>query len=174
MSVTSEFKAAETFLQGLDTGDREGLRTICAQISEAEAILWDRAQPLLERCMNRCEGLCCRNINLEDIIARDDFVHALTVQPDLRDTVARCLKNESVFSADCIFLENGHGPCLFPPHARPKVCIMTFCFNDASVKREIRRVGAGFNKLGRFVRLCRARAMARYLFPWAPKSVQYR
>jgi hypothetical protein len=165
MSVASEFHAAEKFIEGLDSGERERLQVICARIQAAEETLWDHAGPLLEKCMAGCEGLCCRNINLADILAVGDFVYVLTVQPDLRQRAARCLANESAFSADCIFLESGRGPCIFTSHARPKVCIITFCFDDSSVKKEIRRVSAGFNKLDRFIWFSRARALMRYLMP---------
>ncbi|MBI9085268.1 MAG: hypothetical protein JEZ11_16855 [Desulfobacterales bacterium] len=174
MSVASEFKIAEKTLRSLNPEDRKRLKEICAQIQTAEKTLWHRAQPLLERCMAGCEGLCCRNINLEDIIGMEDFLYVLTVRPDLRDQIVRCLAHESIFSADCFFLEGGIGPCLFPADARPKVCIMTFCFDDTPVKKEIRQVGAEFNRLGRFVWLCRVRSIVRYLFPWTQATVQYR
>lgn len=174
MSVASEFKAAEKTIRSLNAEDRKGLKEICVQIQRAEKTLWYRARPLLERCMARCEGLCCRNINLEDILGMADFLYILTVRPDLRDQIVRCLANESIFSADCCFLEGGIGPCLFPADARPKVCIMTFCFDDTPVKKEIRQVGAGFNRLGRFVWRCRVRSIVGCLLPWIQSSVQYR
>ena len=165
MFVASQFNAAEKFLEGLSAAEREGLKEICGAIRDAERGLQRKARPFLNTCMTGCQGLCCRNIDLENILGRDDFIYILTLRPGLRRAIRQCLIRESVFSADCMFLENGLGPCLFPDDLRPKVCIMTFCFDDTPIRREIRRVGAGFNKLARFTWGVRARAALGFLLP---------
>jgi hypothetical protein len=79
-------------------------------------------------------------------------VYILTVEPALDAAVARCLRQESpIFTSDCIFLESGVGPCIFPPDVRPEVCITSFCRGDEALKKEIRRVKTCFWKLGVFV-----------------------
>lgn len=165
MFVASQFNAAEKFLEGLNAAEREGLKEICGAIRTAERDLQHKARPLLERCMTGCQGLCCRNIDLEDILGRDDFIYILTLRPSLRRAIRQCLIRESAFPADCMFLKDGVGPCLFPDDLRPKVCVMTFCFDHTSVRREIRRVGAGFNKLARFTWGVRVRAALNFLLP---------
>jgi hypothetical protein len=49
-----------------------------------------------------------------------------------------CLARESFFPSDCIFLENGTGPCLFPDSLRPERCIISFCGVEPSVRKRDR------------------------------------
>jgi len=67
------------------------------------------------------------------------------------ETIFRCAENESLFSANCVFLENGTGPCIFPPAAKPHKCIATFCGNTGPVRKELRALRSSFNKLFRFM-----------------------
>jgi hypothetical protein len=106
----------------------------------------------MDRCIAACQGLCCRNIQLEAIIGVWDLVYILTVAPAYRDRMAACLAKEvPLFAADCIFLANGVGPCIFPDTARAEVCLTTFCSSTDAIASEIRQVKRKFYKLGWFI-----------------------
>jgi hypothetical protein len=152
MGIKADFKEAERILARLSMADKERLRKICAEIQAAEAELLDRAGPAMERCIHTCQGLCCRNIQLEAIIGVWDLVYILTVAGEYRDRMAACLEKEIPFYAsDCIFLADCVGPCILPDTARAEVCLTTFCSGADTVEREIRKVKRRFYKLGWFL-----------------------
>ena len=68
-----------------------------------------------------------------------------------------------MYSADCIFLQNGTGPCMFPEGVRPEVCVTTFCGNHRYVRKEISRLKRKFFKLDAFIRLRRPHRLFRAL-----------
>lgn len=136
----------------LSPSDIEGLRCLCREIQIAEEKLLATGRSAFHRCHNGCEGLCCRNVALDEIIGLSDFIYILTLADDLRQSMASCLENENrFFTGDCIFLLNGKGPCIFPPALRPEVCITTFCTSVESVNIEIRQVKYLFMKLNVYI-----------------------
>jgi hypothetical protein len=152
MGIKADFEEAERIIAGLRPADRVTLCRICDEIQAAEAHLLEQAQNNMDRCIEACQGLCCRNIQLEAIIGVWDLVYILTVAEAFRDRMAACLEKEIPFyAADCIFLENGVGPCLLPPTARAEVCLTTFCSRTDAIDREIRTVKRKFYKLGWFI-----------------------
>jgi hypothetical protein len=163
MELRHQFKKAERTILRLSAQDRQTLAAICGEIRLAEAALNKNAAPLLHRCIESCAGLCCRNIRLTEIIGFYDFIYLLTAVGSLKGTMADCLRHESLYSGDCIFLKNGKGPCIFPSDARPRLCIISFCFDVAPVRNHIRAVNSGFNRLSRFIRSKRLTAMAQRL-----------
>jgi hypothetical protein len=125
------------------------LNALCRKIQAAERRLNEAAARRLKGCLEECRGLCCRNLQLDAVFGVPDFVYILATEPALDAAVARCLRHESlIFTSDCPFLENGVGPCIFPPDVRPEVCITSFCRGDEALKPEIRRVKTSFWKLG--------------------------
>jgi hypothetical protein len=150
MGLTHEFKIARKKLAVLDDGEHMALMKICAEIYGAQQALTEKAAPLLAQCMAGCEGLCCRNIRVADIITVWDLVYILAMQPALGDCMAACLEKEGLFPQDCLFLENGSGPCIFPDYMRPERCIISFCRVEPLVEKEISRVMKGFSRLIRF------------------------
>jgi hypothetical protein len=158
MGIRAEFLEAEGIIARLRPVDQDRLRQICGEIQAAEADLLAQAGPAMERCVKSCEGLCCRNIQLEAIIGLWDLVYILTVAGEYRDRMAICLEKEIPFyAADCIFLANGVGPCFLPATARAEVCLTTFCSGTETIGREIRRVKRKFYKLGWFLGMCKPR-----------------
>ncbi len=152
MGIKADFKEAERIIAGLRPPDRLTLCRICDEIQAAEADLLKQAEHNMDRCIEACQGLCCRNIQLEAIIGVWDLVYILTVAKAYRDRMAACLEKEIPFyAADCIFLENGIGPCLLPATARAEVCLTTFCSRTDAIDREIRAVKRKFYKLGWFI-----------------------
>ena len=127
MSLKHDFKVARKTLALLEAGERESLMGICAEIHGAQQVLTEKAAPLLAQCMAGCSGLCCRNIRVADIITKWDLLYILAMQPALEERMADCLEQEGLFPANCLFLENGIGPCLFPDNLRPERCIISFC-----------------------------------------------
>lgn len=150
MGLKHDLKIARKKLAALDPVERERLANICAEIHCAQKALTEKAAPLLDQCMTRCQGLCCRNIQVADIITRWDLIYILAMQPELESSMAECLENEDMFAADCLFLENDTGPCLFPAYERPERCIISFCRVEPLVEKEIAQVMKGFGRLIRF------------------------
>ncbi len=168
MGLNYSFKAARKKIDALDTDERKILSAICNDIYDAQKALTLKATPILARCMTKCQGLCCRNIHSADIITEWDLVYLLAMAPALEDAMAVCLTKESFFPSDCIFLENGTGPCLFPDNLRPERCIISFCRVEPSVEKEIGRVMGGFSRLIRFFMFRPLRRWSRWLNPLNP------
>ena len=165
MGLNSSFKTARKKIDALDVDERRVLEAICRDIHRAQQALSHKAAPILEGCMTGCRGLCCRNIHPDDIITEWDLVYILAMVPAIEDAVAVCLARESFFPSDCIFLENGTGPCLFPDNLRPERCIISFCRVEPSVEKEIGRVMEGFSRLIRFFMFRPLRRLSGWLRP---------
>jgi hypothetical protein len=118
----------------------------------------------LKGCLRDCQGLCCRNLQLDAVFGIPDFVYVLTLEPALAATIEEGIRHEDpLFTSNCLFLERGVGPCLFPSDVRPEVCITSFCRGDEALKPEIRKVKMGFWKLGVFLRFRRVPFVQRLL-----------
>lgn len=164
MSVKYKFNRAVKILNGSPTRDMARLHRICGEIREAEQRLNQAARKLVHRCYAQCEGICCRNVHLDNIFSHLDFIYILTIKPELNDRIARCLEQEDpIFSSDCMFLEHETGPCVFPPDLRPVKCITTFCFDDSSIQREIQSTKNRFLKLGGFMTFRKPASWVRYV-----------
>ncbi len=163
MGINYKFRKAEEIIRESDPDDLKKLRGICQEIQIAEEDLLLASEELMEKCRDGCEGLCCRNIHLDDIITLSDFVYILIVESQIKEKARKCLKKESLFSSDCIFLKNGKGPCLFPVNSRPEKCIVTFCADETPIRKEIRRLASNFDKLSRFILLRKPRVLKKML-----------
>ncbi len=162
MSLAYKYRRAERLLQQVEPGDQNGLLRICSQIRDAQAALMAAAGPQMERCIRHCGGICCRNIELDPIISHWDLMFILTLAPDIRHRIRDCLLREDpLYRTDCVFLQGGTGPCIFPEHLRPEVCVVTFCENDRPIRPEIRRVKRSFFQLSWFVRRSTVQAQLR-------------
>lgn len=162
MGLTYKFRRAQRIIAGLPPADRRRLEGIAAEVQAAEEDLLRRAAVPMAQCLGACRGLCCRNVDLDAIIATDDFIYLLARAPHLEGPIASCLAAETpLFTADCPFLADGVGPCTFPEGLRPEVCLTTFCGDTAHIRREIRRLKRAFWKLAWFVRLRRLPAPCR-------------
>ena len=168
--MKGEFRRAVKLIDRMDAGDLEQLRGICRAIHRAQDDLLAKAGAIMKRCETGCQGLCCKNIELEDIIEYPDFVYILALRESMRDIASECLKKETLFRSDCVFLKNGKGPCVFPSGIRPKICVMTFCGDTASVKKEIAHIGSGFNRLYRFILLRKPKILIRHFLFNQPRQ----
>jgi hypothetical protein len=161
MGISADFAEAERILARLGPGDQVRLGRICAAIQSAEAELLTRAGPAMARCIHVCQGLCCRNIQLDAIIGVRDLVYILTVAGEYRDRMAACLEKEIPFyAADCVFLADGQGPCILPATARAEICLTTFCSNTDGIASEIKTVKRRFYALGWFLLMRTPRKVA--------------
>jgi hypothetical protein len=171
MGLQYQFKKAQKTISRLSPGDRQRLKEICGDIQQAEKRLRAAAADALVRCGTSCRGICCRNIDLDAILGLPDFVYILTLENRLADRMAACLQNENLFHiADCIFLENGTGPCIFPGTVMPEVCITTFCTTETHAKEEIRQLKWKFFQLGWFVSTLPLRAWLRRVSGFLKRS----
>ena len=166
MGLDYSFRAAKKKIDGLDAAERTRLMQICEDIRHAEQTLSEKAAPLLQSCVDRCQGLCCRNIRPADIVTEWDLVYILALAPQLEPAIAACLANEDFFPSDCIFLANGVGPCLFPDDLRPERCIISFCRVESSIEKEIARVMGGFSRLIRFFKFRPLHRLVKRFLPY--------
>lgn len=149
MSLKHSLNAADRIVRRLHPALRADLDACCRGIRRAEERLNAAAETALTRCLGACRGICCRNLQLDAVIAREDFVYILAAQPALRERMQDCLsREEPLFTADCVFLEGGTGPCIFPPHLRPEVCITSFCRSEPDMDAECAEVRRSFRRLG--------------------------
>ncbi|BBO74472.1 hypothetical protein DSCW_18890 [Desulfosarcina widdelii] len=165
MGLDYSFRAAKKKIDRLEADERARLLEICKEIRRAEQALSEKAVPLLQACVDRCQGLCCRNIRPADIVTEWDLVYILAMVPQLEPAIAACLSSEDFFPSDCIFLANGVGPCLFPDDLRPERCIISFCRVEPSIEKEIGRVMGGFSRLIRFFKFRPLRRIAKRIVP---------
>jgi hypothetical protein len=159
VGLNYKLNRAAGILASLTGAENHRLNRICIDIRGAEGRLAARSAPLMEGCLERCQGLCCRNAAFDDIIGLADFVYILHGAPHLEKPIRACLVHEApFFTADCPFLLQGRGPCIFADDLRPEVCITTFCADTTGLRGEIRAVRRGFAALNRFLMRYRLRA----------------
>jgi hypothetical protein len=164
MALRLKFSKSRKILTGLSLGEQKAIGRICEDIREAERTLVSESSPLLSRCLDTCQGLCCRNLDLDSVINLYDLIYIQTVEPGLKKTMLNCLEGESLFTQNCIFLKNEKGPCIFPFDCRPEKCLTTFCVDDRLVGSQIRSLAQGFVRLYRFVRFRHVRRIRSYFF----------
>jgi hypothetical protein len=153
MGMRYTITKADRLVRSLSGRPRHRLEEICEGIQQAEETLVAHAQPHFEACMRHCNGLCCRNIYVDQIITPLDIVYIRVLAPDRIGPLMVRAEKQGLFSADCIFLENGVGPCSFGMNLKPERCIITFCSDTDAIRQEIRAVQRGFGKLQRFLML---------------------
>jgi hypothetical protein len=163
MSLKYKFRTAEKTIHQLTSNERHRLEEICTEIQEAEKSLNQKALAKLNGCKNDCRGLCCRNVIPDDLITQADVLYIWMKASSMRELINSCLHNESLYTADCFFLKNGVGPCIFPLDVRPEKCLTTFCGDTSVIIREIRGVRSKLNKLSRFVLFRKFRWLIRTL-----------
>ncbi len=152
MGLYVDFIHARAFLCRTAPAEAARLKTLCHQIRVAEQQLNRRALPLLTRCRDTCQGLCCRNIMLEEIITPCDLVYLLAESEGLQDRIGEELRRiPTLYSAPCVFLDGGRGPCIFPAAVRPEKCLATFCADEGPVREELRNLRRAFGRLNRFL-----------------------
>ena len=150
MALNKKFRAALKIIDNLTPRESSAAVRICEDIRRSEERLSLSGRGVCQKGMCKAQGLCCRNIDLDEIIQIWDFVYIFLSDGSLIEPAAERLKHEGLFAADCLFLENGVGPCFFPESLRPEVCITAFCGDDWPVRLEVRKVQDGFARLSGF------------------------
>lgn len=155
LELQYKIKKALRFIDSLSGKERETLQNICFEIQRAQAALNVEAVSYFQRCMFECRGICCKNINVKDVVTQLDLVYILSMKGASSNQILQFAKSEKLFSADCLFLKDGQGPCIFPADVKPERCIMTFCGNTRPIRRELKAIRSKFNKLSRFTKFKR-------------------
>ena len=155
MQLQYTIEKARKLVDSLTGSQALRLNGICEEIRQAQRRLNDEAEPFFERCIQQCRGICCKNIHINEIVNFLDLIFILTLAPEIYTELHRAASREQIFSADCLFLRNGSGPCLFPSTIKPERCILTFCQDTTPIGREIKAVRSRFTKLSRYTKLRR-------------------
>lgn len=155
MQLLYHIEKARKLVNSMAGDQARRLRHICREITVAQQRLNAEAEPYFVRCTQRCQGICCKNIHINEIVNILDLIYILTVKPELYPKLKASAANERIFSADCLFLQNGAGPCLFPSDSKPERCILTFCEDTTSIRHATRAVRSKFSKLSRYTKLRR-------------------
>jgi hypothetical protein len=164
MGLAYTLKKAEALAAGLNTAEKRALVSLCEEIHTAETALLQAAKETLAGCLERCEGLCCRNVELEAIIGFADLLYLLVSGGASAATMAGRLRRQPpFFTSNCVFLREGKGPCIFPIDVRPETCITTFCTGEDTIRKEIRDVKRRFLRLNAFIFWHRARGWLRWI-----------
>lgn len=162
MLLQKKFQKAVAIVGRLTPHEVRQLTKICRRIQAAEERLLAASGELIQRCTRSCGGLCCRNLQSGQIIDLYDFVFILTAAPAMKPRIRKRVGHQLPdFTADCVFLENGEGPCIFPFNTRPEVCITSFCGREECISTEIRQVTRRFTTLRRFVLFQKPRRLQR-------------
>jgi hypothetical protein len=155
MELHNKILKAQHFIESLSADEKTALMRICRDIQCAQDALNNGARSFFDACIGSCQGICCRNINVNDVVTQLDMIYVLSMKKKMAGQVTQCVGSESLFTADCLFLENGIGPCIFPSNVKPERCIITFCDETLPIKREIKAVRSKFSKLSRFSKIKR-------------------
>lgn len=162
MALSHALMDAKQWLASCPAADIERLRSICLDIHEAQKRLMRASEAYIQRCMNRCEGLCCKNVFLGEVMGFEDFCYILVLRPESFETLySKTSRLSTMFTADCPFLLDGIGPCSLPEALRPEVCITSFCMQTPDADAAIRAVQARFRKLSRVLRWMRLKRLFR-------------
>ena len=164
MSLRYKLHKAQALITALSPAEHKELKHICEAVQRSQAALLQNAGAAMQQCIHNCEGLCCRNAQVDDIIGLWDLVFILTLTPSLANPMTDRVADEQPFySADCMFLKSHGEPCIFASDVRPEVCITTFCSGDAGIQKEIRAVKRQFFRLPWFFFKRKPRAIWRIL-----------
>ncbi len=156
MVLISRFRRAAAFLEGLDASQRARVDSACLRIKKAQQAILLRGAAYLEHCGRVCRGLCCRNLKVDEIVSLYDFILVLASAPLSADLIAeRARAAKGLQNADCVFLKDGSGPCLFPEDLKPERCIASFCFSTGLIRRELSCLRRSFTRLVVLVWWCR-------------------
>ena len=151
MGIRYKIHKADAVLQCLSKEERNRVDLICAGIRKEQCRLQQDGRLLFERCVSGCEGLCCKNVVADELITLRDMIFILAASSLCPEELLPLAEKEPLFTADCMFLKNGIGPCIFPDGLRPEKCVLSFCGDDRPIAENIRSVHRGFVRLHRFL-----------------------
>ena len=151
MHTRQNIEKANRILKSCTAKDLIALKEICTRIQSAQENFLRHADDYFDFCHKQCKGLCCRNIHVGHIVTLLDFVYILGLDREILPRIRKAADQERMFAANCFFLRDRAGPCMFGPSSKPERCILTFCQDLQPLRPEIKAIRAGFNRLSRFV-----------------------
>ena len=142
------FEKAIKICQNFSPQDRDLVRNRCNVIQDAQEKLVAAAETAMFHCIERCRGICCRNLDIDTIFSLWDFIFILTLAPQLKDEMQERLDHHTaLYLSPCPFLKDAVGPCIVPDGMKAQICVITFCTNDETLKKPIHLVNLNFYKL---------------------------
>lgn len=147
MELEKKIQKAQSIRDSFIGVEHTRLMNLCFQIQKAQDALNREARDFFKDCMERCQGICCRNICINDVVTLLDLIYILSLDKAVAAQIHKCAQAETLFTADCLFLQDGAGPCIFAANIKPERCIITFCTDTQPIKREIKTVRSKFSKL---------------------------
>jgi hypothetical protein len=142
------FEKAIKICQNFSHRDRVLVRNRCRAIQDAQGNLVAAAETAMFHCIENCRGICCKNLDIDSIFSLWDFIFILTLAPQLKDEMQKRLDGHTdLYLSPCPFLKDAVGPCMFPDRIKAQICVITFCANDATLKKPIQIVNLNFYKL---------------------------
>ncbi len=155
MGIQYKIRKADKILAVLSERERHRVDELCRQIREEQMRLQVAGRTLFQRCISGCEGLCCKNVIADELITFRDFFFILATASLRAEDLLPLAEEEPLFTADCMFLKDGVGPCIFPDGIRPEKCVLSFCGDDGPIAGNIRAVHRAFAGLHRYLLLRR-------------------
>ncbi len=170
MGIRYLFSKALKICSSLSEHERDIVANRCLQIQDCQKKLLSSAQKAMHRCINICQGLCCRNLDLDNIFSLWDFIFILTLMPEYEHDIQKCLDRSALqYPAPCPFLKDNRGPCIFPDGVRAQICAITFCSEDKELKNPVQSVNLNFYKLCWTIQYLRIRHMVLAAVPYLPR-----
>ncbi len=91
MSLRYSYHQSAKIVRQWPSERRPLLAHLCRQIQDAERRLNAAAALRLEGCLKECQGLCCRNLQLDAVFGIPDFVYILAATPALNAKIEECI-----------------------------------------------------------------------------------
>ncbi|NOX33941.1 MAG: hypothetical protein GXP56_09425 [Deltaproteobacteria bacterium] len=165
MTTRYIFKKAKKISHQFSRDDRAVVKALCCKIKTAQGELLQAAEKNMLKCIQICKGMCCKNLDIDSIFSQWDFIFILSLLPHLQDDMEKRLESHLfLFYADCPFLKDKDGPCMFPSGVKAQICIITFCGDDKFLKKSIKKVNYLFFKLSLLVFFLRMKSILDNLF----------
>jgi hypothetical protein len=156
------FKKAVKISQNFSPRDKSLILNLCQTIQGSQEDLLRVACTAMDNCLTRCQGLCCKSLDIDSVFSLWDFIFILTLAPKLAPEIQKRLDAySSLYLSPCPFLRNNIGPCLFPRGIKAQICVITFCSHDEKIKAPIKVVNFNFYKLCWLIQYLRIKRIAR-------------
>ncbi len=155
------FKKAVKISQGMLPQDKRLVHKRCNSIRISQEELVAVADAAMFNCIEKCRGICCKNLDIDSVFSLWDFIFILTLAPRLKEEIQNRLDAyNALYLSPCPFLKESKGPCIFPSNIKAQICIITFCTNDEIIKKYIRTVNLNFYKLCWLIQYLRIKRFA--------------
>jgi hypothetical protein len=156
------FKKALKISQNFTPREKSLVLNLCHTIQDSQKDLLSVATTAMENCLTKCQGMCCRSLDIDSVFSLWDFIFILTLAPELSAEMQQRLDAyTSLYLSPCPFLKDKIGPCLFPRGIKAQICVITFCTNDEKIKAPIKVVNFNFYKLCWLIQYLRIKRIAR-------------